>query len=142
MSVFTPEIVVTNTPLPVDGSGFTQPVSGTVNIGTMPEVEIKNDSGNPLSVAFSSSALVPTVSSVSVGTSATTLAAADSTRQRLIVFNESGTLYVKLGSGASSADYTYKLSANTTLEIPFAQTAVVTAIKASGTTNVQVTSLV
>ena len=29
----------------------TQPVSGTVNIGTIPEVEVKNDSGNPLAVS-------------------------------------------------------------------------------------------
>ena len=28
------------------------PVSGSVNIGTMPEVEIKNDAGNPISVTI------------------------------------------------------------------------------------------
>lgn len=151
MSVFTHEIEVTNTPLPidggnpnaviVDGSAVTQPVSGTVNIGTMPEVEVKNDAGNPIPVTFSSAALTPTVTSVSVGASVVTLLAANSARQRAIVFNESGTLFVKLGTGASSTDYTYRLVSNTLLEINFAQTAAITAIKQTGTTNVQVTSL-
>lgn len=243
------EIVqVTGTVL-VDGSATTQPVSGTVAISTMPEVEIKNDTGNPVPisaaslplptgastaanqttansslssidgktpplgqatmansspvviasnqsavpvsgtvtanagtgnftvvqptgtnlhtvvdsitgsvavtgpltdtqlratpvpVSFSSGATTPTVTSVSVGTSTTTLAAANSARQKLIIFNESGTLFVKLGTAASGSDYTYRLTANTLLEIDFAQTAAVTAIKASGTSNVQVTSL-
>lgn len=35
----------------IDISGTTMPVSGTVNIGTMPEVEIKNDIGNPVPVS-------------------------------------------------------------------------------------------
>jgi hypothetical protein len=34
----------------IDITGSTMPVSGTVNIGTMPEVEIKNDSNNPISI--------------------------------------------------------------------------------------------
>ena len=55
-------IDLSGTALPIDGvvdvdefggidiTGSTLPVSGTVNIGTMPEVEIKNDSGNPISI--------------------------------------------------------------------------------------------
>lgn len=40
---------------PVTGTFWqtTQPVSGTVNIGTIPEVEIKNDAGNPITVTGS-----------------------------------------------------------------------------------------
>jgi len=34
----------------IDITGSTMPVSGTVNIGTIPEVEIKNDSNNPISI--------------------------------------------------------------------------------------------
>jgi hypothetical protein len=43
------------TSLPVSVSNFpaTQTVSGSVNIGSMPEVEIKNDSGNPVPVTGS-----------------------------------------------------------------------------------------
>lgn len=50
MSVFSPEILITNTPLPVDGSGVTQPVSGTVtaNAGTGPFPV--SDNGSSLTV--------------------------------------------------------------------------------------------
>lgn len=44
----------------------TQQVSGSVNIGTMPEVEVKNDSGNPLSITGSVTATLSGNSSVSV----------------------------------------------------------------------------
>lgn len=44
----------------------TQPVSGTVNIGTMPEVEVKNDSGNPLAISGNVTATLSGNSSVSV----------------------------------------------------------------------------
>ena len=58
----------TSNPLPVSGTvsigtmpeveikndtGNPVPVSGTVNIGTIPEIEIKNDSGNPISISGS-----------------------------------------------------------------------------------------
>ena len=42
---------VTNTPLTVNQGTNPWTVGGTVNIGTMPEVEIKNDSGNPVPVS-------------------------------------------------------------------------------------------
>jgi hypothetical protein len=35
----------------IDISGNTMPVSGTVNIGTLPEVEIKNDIDNPIPIS-------------------------------------------------------------------------------------------
>ena len=44
----------------------TQPVTGTVNIGTIPEVEVKNDSGNPLSISGNVTATLSGNSSVSV----------------------------------------------------------------------------
>ena len=40
----------------IDNFPATQTVNGTVNIGTMPEVEIKNDSGNPISISKDSNA--------------------------------------------------------------------------------------
>lgn len=39
MSLFTSEITVENLPLPVDGSGVTQPVSGTVSVGNFPATQ-------------------------------------------------------------------------------------------------------
>jgi hypothetical protein len=44
-------VSVSNTSFYVTGIGNTVNVSGTVNIGTMPEVEIKNDAGNPIPVS-------------------------------------------------------------------------------------------
>ena len=125
--------------IPVSGTVAVSSVGGTVAVtGPLTDTQLR---ASPVPVSFSSAATTPTVTSVSVGTSTVTLAAANSARQKLIIFNESGTLFVKLGTAASGSDYTYRLTANTLLEIDFAQTAAVTAIKASGTSNVQVTSL-
>ena len=44
-------VSVSNTSFYVTGIGGTVNVSGTVNIGTIPEVEIKNDTGNPIPVS-------------------------------------------------------------------------------------------
>lgn len=107
-------------------------------IGPLTDTQLR---ATPVPVTFSSGAVTPTVTRVAVSTSVATLAAANSSRQRLIIHNETGTLFVKLGTGATDTDYTYRLVAQTTLEIPFAQSAAVTAIKASGSSFAQVTSL-
>lgn len=39
----------------VDISGSTMPVSGTISISSLPEVEIKNDAGNPISISRTTS---------------------------------------------------------------------------------------
>ena len=136
------------------GTTVTQPVSGTVAVSNFPatqnvavtssvEIEIKNDAGNPVPVYTSTPAGTPTVSRVTVGAAvAVTLAAADNTRKRALVFNEAGVLFVKLGTGASSTDYTVRMTANSLMEFDFIQTDPITAIKASGTTDVQVTLVV
>lgn len=81
-----------------------------------------------------------TVTSVSVSTTVATLSASNAAKTKVIVYNETGTLYVKLGSGATSADYSYRLTANSTLEID-GYAGIVTGIKQSGTTNAQVTEV-
>lgn len=81
------------------------------------------------------------VTRVPVSPTVTTLQAANPNRRKLILHNESGTLFVKLGTGASSTDYSYRLTANTTLEITDAGDEV-TAVKASGSSSVQVTEIV
>lgn len=120
-------------------------VSGTVDIGTMPEVEIKNDVDNPIPVSGSLTttpitASTATVTRVPVSTTVATLKIANATRLKLIVFNEAGVLFVKLGTAATSIDYTFRLTANTTLEID-EYTGDVTAIKSAGSTDAQVTEL-
>lgn len=49
---------LTDDPIAVTGTFWpnTQTVDGTVNIGTMPEVEIKNDSGNPIPISKNTTA--------------------------------------------------------------------------------------
>lgn len=90
-------------------------------------------------VTFGGTALA-TVTSVSVSTTVATLSASNSAKTKVVVYNESGTLFVKLGSGATSASYSYRLTANSTLEID-GYTGIVTGIKASGTSNAQVTEV-
>lgn len=83
---------------------------------------------------------VATVTSVSVSTTVATLSASNAAKTKVIVFNETGTLFVKLGAGATSASYSYRLTANSTLEID-GYYGIVTAIKAAGTSNALVTEV-
>ncbi len=80
-----------------DGGGSIT-VDGTVNIGTMPEVEIKNDSGNPIPISGN-------VNATLTGTSAVTLgAAATDAFGRLRVSNP----YTLFDGGTRYFDNTYK----------------------------------
>lgn len=116
------------------------PVNGTVNIGTMPEVEISNDAGNPIPVYTAQVAGTPDVDRYTIDdTVAVEIAPVSLTRSHVIIHNESGTLYVKLGAAASATDYTYKLFTDSTVDIGIVQDAAVTARKASGSSAVQVT---
>jgi hypothetical protein len=118
----------------------TQPVSGTVNVGNFPAtqpvsgtVSVDNFPGGSTATA--------TVTSVAVNpSSAVTLAASNASRIKTIIHNESGTLYVKLGSSASLSSYSYRLTANATLEVAN-YTGDITAIKNTGTSNALVTEL-
>lgn len=92
-----------------------------------------------LPVTFGGSALA-TVTRVAVSTSVATLSASNSAKTKVIVFNEAGTLYVKLGSAATSTDYSYRLTANSTLEID-GYTGIVTGIKGAGSSDAQVTEV-
>ena len=126
-----------------------QPVSdnaGSLTVDAV-DLDIRNLSSGTDSITVTgtvstnpSSAATATVTSVSVSTTVATLASANASRLKLIVHNEAGTLFVKLGSAATSASYTYRLVANTLLEIT-SYTGEVSAIKASGTSNALVTEL-
>lgn len=147
MAVFTNEQVIQNVPLPVDGSGFTQPVSGPLTdtelratpvpvSGPLTDTQLR---ATPVPVVQGASTLA-TVTNVSVGVSSVTLSASNAAKTKVIVHNETGTLFVKLGSAASSASYSYRLTANTVAEIS-GYSGIITAIKASGTTPVLVTEI-
>lgn len=85
-------------------------------------------------------AAVAVVTRVTVSTTVATLKVANAARLQLIVHNEAGTLFVKLGAAATSTDYSFRLTANTLLTIE-EYTGIVTAIKAAGTSDAQVTEL-
>lgn len=137
---------------PVSGTFWqsVQPISGTVNVGnfpfiqpvsiaTMPSTPITGSvsvSNFPAAVALPASA---TVSAVNVGNAAAvTLLASRAARRHATIYNEAGTLFIKAGTSCTASDYTWRLTANTPLDFDF-YTGIVSAIKQSGTTNVQVT---
>lgn len=47
-----------------------------------------------------------------------TVCAPSADREFIVVHNETGVTFVKLGSGASPSNYTYRLSSNAILELP------------------------
>lgn len=81
-----------------------------------------------------------TVTTVAVSTTVATLSASNAAKSKVIIHNEGGTLYVKLGTGATSSNYSYRLTANSVVEI-VGYTGEITAIKQTGTTNAQVTEV-
>lgn len=148
MSLFTPEVQV-NDGVNVNNFPAIQPVSGTVSVGNFPAVQPVDDNGGSLTVdgtvAVSNfpgqSVSSATVTAVSVNpSSAVTLAASNANRVKLIVHNEAGVLFVKLGTAASTSLYSYRMTAGATLELT-QYTGEVTAIKSSGTSSALVTEL-
>jgi hypothetical protein len=100
----------------------TQPVSGSVAVSSLP------------STAVATAAVTP----VTVSTTVATLLTSNAARTLAVIWNETGTLFVKAGSGATSSSYTWRLTANTELDI-VSYTGIVTAIKATGTSTCLVT---
>lgn len=121
------EVEITPNPLPVTGPltdaelrATPVPISGTVSVGSAPSVA--------------------TITSVSVSPTVATLSASNPAKTKVIIHNETGTLFVKLGSAASSSSYSYRLVANTVLEVT-GYTGIITGTKASGTTSAHVTEV-
>ena len=125
MSVFTDQITIANTPLPVDGSGVTQPVSGTVSVGNFPStqnVAVTNTPAVTISGTVATTVGAASTSTVAQvvltsNTNATALVA-NASRKKAVIFAPKSTIYIKLGTTASSTSFTYiGTSANTTFEI-------------------------
>lgn len=76
----------------------------------------------------------PTLANVTMTGSSVTLAASNTARRNLMIFNDSGvTVYVKLGSTASSTSFTIKMADQSYYELPDpVYTGIVTALGASG----------
>jgi len=157
MSVFTNEVVgpltdveLRATPVPISGTVTATP-TGTqdVNVtnaslavtGPLTDAELRA-TPVPISgtVSVGASPSVATVTSVSVSPTVATLSASNASRTKCIVHNENGTLFVKLGSGASSTSYSYRLTSNAVVEIA-GYTGIITATKATGTSDALVTEV-
>ena len=85
-----------------------------------------------------------TVTTVAVGAVSTTLLVANAARLGCMIFNDAASkLYVKLGAGASTANYTVRLDGFGYFELPFpVYTGIITAVRAAGpAASVQVTEL-
>lgn len=117
--------------------GKTPALGQATMAASSPVVIASNQTAIP--VTFGGAA-VATVTSVSVSTTVATLSASNAAKTKVVVYNEGGILFVKLGSGATSASYSYRLTANSTLEID-GYTGIVTGIKSAGTTNALVTEV-
>lgn len=159
MSVFTNEVIGPLTdaelravPVPVSGAFFpaTQPVSGTVSVGNFPATQpvsgtvAATQGTSPWVISGTvstsgSSVNVATVSTANVSTTVATLLASAPARIKFIVYNETGTLFVKCGAGATAADYSMRLTANTSWEFA-GYSGILTAIKQTGASTAQVTS--
>lgn len=71
----------------------------------------------------------------------TQLCAPNTDRDAVVINNESGNLYVRLGQNVSLESYTYRLTPHTVLEIP-SYIGVISAIKENSPSYVQVTEIV
>lgn len=138
-SLFTSEITIENLPLPVDGSGVTQPVSGSVAVSNFPATQPVSIAAPvavtgpltdtqlratpvPVSGTITTSPVVSSTSTVLQvvvpANTNTTLKSANGSRKRLVLFAPKATAYVKLGVGASLTSFSYAATnANSTLEI-------------------------
>ena len=113
------------TPVLVSGTVTSTP-SGTqdVNIVSSVELEIKNDTGNPVPISGSVTTTPLTSSSATVtqvslpASTNTTVLAANGSRKKAIIFCPKAAVFFKLGAGASGTSFTYKTpGADSILEV-------------------------
>lgn len=136
------DVLIQNTPLPVDGSGVTQPVSGTVTVtqATGTNLHTVIDSGTvTTSPVVSNTATVTQITSTGVNQ---TLLAANVSRKKLYLFFQSGVWYVKFGATASTTSFTIQITASNTTFSDMTWTGQVDAICTTSNKLVNITELV
>lgn len=123
--IFTNEVEVQNTtPIPVDGSGVTQPVSGSVSVSG--SVTVANPGltdaqlrATPVPVSTTPSvSSTSTITQIAVSASInTTVLAANANRRQAILHISKAGIYVKFGATASATSFTYLTpAANTVID--------------------------
>lgn len=133
--LYSSDVTISNVPLPVDGSNFTQPVSGTISVSNFPEVQAVS---GELTIAGSSTASITRIATSYAIPSQ--LFIANPNRKKFIVTSEDGLNYVALGSEASSVNYTFPLIGLGSL-IVSGWLGSVSLIRADGDGHVQITEL-
>lgn len=104
-------------------------------------MQYSGDQYNPLYTKNGISS-VSTMTGYLVSPLVVTTIVANPNRLSIDFWNETGTLYVALGVAASDTNYSYRLTANTSLPKPIeGYTGIITMIKATGTTAVRVTEI-
>jgi hypothetical protein len=74
-----------------------------------------------------------TVTPIARNASTVTLAASSIVRRGLLIFNDSGgLLYVKFGSGATTSDFSFRITANSLYESSIEYSGLVTGVWGSG----------
>lgn len=138
MSQFSNEVQVQGS---VDVNNFpaVQPVSGPLTDTQLRATPVPVTIPTPVPVTTGGTGL-STVTLVSVSPVISILSASNAAKTRVIIYNETGTLFVKYGTGASATSYTTRLTANTVHEVE-GYTGIITGVKVSGTTNALVTEL-
>lgn len=106
---------------PIDNIVVINDVGATVyrqRVAVSGEIEIANDSGNPIPVHQSSS-LTAVTTRVASSATVVTLLAANAQRNQATIYNESTqTLFLKFGPGASMTDYTLPITGSGYYELP------------------------
>ena len=114
MAIFTNEVLGPVTDAELRATPL--PISGTVNVGTVPVTGPLTDAqlrATPVPVfATPTPATTSTVTNVTSSATNQTLLAANANRKKAIFHFEGATQYLKLGAVASSTSYTYKITAN------------------------------
>lgn len=139
-----PAIAVTGT-VAVSNFPAVQNIAGTVNLAIEPTIDIGIvDQGtpglSPWPVSISTS-LTATVTAVSVGTSSTSLLSTNTNRKGFAIQNTTDTVFIKLGTSATTALYSYELPKKGILEVENYR-GPVTAVSGTGSIIVMVTDKV
>lgn len=105
----------------------------------VPLVALADASGNPITAGPTTGT---TSSPASVTTTVATVLASNASRKGATIYNESGAIaYIKLGSAATTTDYTLQVIIGAYYAVPFGYTGIITGITSSGTAVLRVTEL-
>jgi len=107
------------------------------------DVAVLDPSGNQLAGFDGSRPATAGLATVVVSTTSIVLAASNAARRRIVIHNDStGVVFIAFAATATVSAFTYELGGNATYDGPLNDyTGVISAIRASGSSNVRVTEI-